>query len=266
VLLVEDMEVNRLVAVGMLGKLDVQADVAEDGETALEMIAGNDYAMVFMDVNLPDMDGNAVTGRMRERERERGLPRVPIVALTANAMRGDRQACLAAGMDDYLSKPILLDDLRTIVNRWLDEACRGPGEAGRDGAAVGDGASHPSPEISHGPGLDPASLDALRESFASSPDGIGEIIGSYLESVDRLCAQIAQAIAEDDGAAMARAGHSLKSNSATVGALELAGVAAEIEKIGRAGGTVGAAPLHGRLQAAFRSVRPELMALTESRK
>ncbi|MDW8104863.1 MAG: ATP-binding protein, partial [Armatimonadota bacterium] len=118
VLLVEDNEVNRKVAVRMLQRLGCQVDVALDGQEAVEKTAAQQYDLVFMDVHMPRMDGYTATRLIREREEGSGAHQV-VVALTADAMSGDRELCLQAGMDDYLSKPFREDDLRAVLTRWV---------------------------------------------------------------------------------------------------------------------------------------------------
>jgi signal transduction histidine kinase/CheY-like chemotaxis protein len=116
ILLVEDNAINQQVALGLLAKLGHTADVADDGATGLSLAASRVYDLILMDMNLPDMDGLETTRKIR------ALPpparHTPIVALTANAMSDDRDACMAAGMDDFLSKPVRRDNLRTVLERW----------------------------------------------------------------------------------------------------------------------------------------------------
>lgn len=119
VLIAEDNAINQRVALRMLEKLGVEADVVENGRMAVEALRTCQYALVFMDCQMPEMDGFAATGAIREWEQERKLPRLPIVAMTAHAMQGDRERCLAAGMDDYLAKPISRGGLEGILRKWL---------------------------------------------------------------------------------------------------------------------------------------------------
>jgi len=118
VLLVEDNVVNQRVALGVIRKLGWQADVAGDGAAAVDLCQRNDYAVVFMDCQMPQMDGYVATEHIRKWEASNGKPAVPIVALTAHAMTGDRERCLDAGMNDYLAKPFGLEELRTTLERW----------------------------------------------------------------------------------------------------------------------------------------------------
>ena len=123
VLLVEDNKVNQLVAQSLLEKMGLNVDLVVDGEKALEAMRKVDYDLVLMDCLMPVMDGYESTIRRREYEANQGLERTPIVALTANAMSGDREKCIAAGMDDFLSKPIKLDEMKIKLGVWL--SCSG---------------------------------------------------------------------------------------------------------------------------------------------
>lgn len=119
VLLVEDNPINQKVARGMLCKLGLSVEIAEDGAVALDLIAAGTYDLVLMDIQMPTLDGYDATRALRARERLSGGPRLPVIAMTANAMSGDRDLCLAAGMDDYIPKPIRLAELQRVLEHWL---------------------------------------------------------------------------------------------------------------------------------------------------
>jgi CheY-like chemotaxis protein len=116
-LVVDDNPVNQKVAATMLEKLGYRVDVAANGREALEVLARIHYDLVFMDCQMPEMDGFEATGVIRQREQEWG--HIPIIAMTANAMAEDRACCLASGMDDYISKPVQLKDVSAMARRWL---------------------------------------------------------------------------------------------------------------------------------------------------
>jgi CheY-like chemotaxis protein len=119
---VEDNPVNQLVARKMIERLGCRVDVAADGIEALAAVsAGDPYSMIFMDVQMPNMDGYEATAEIRRRESEAGRPSTTIVAMTANAMEGDREEAIRAGMDDYVSKPVTSETLEAVLKRWLPD-------------------------------------------------------------------------------------------------------------------------------------------------
>ncbi len=120
VLIAEDNAINQRVALRMLEKLGIDADIAENGALAVETIQQCSYPLVLMDCQMPEMDGFEATARIRQWESTHHLPRIPIIAMTAHAMPGDRERCLAAGMDDYLSKPISLSALEQVLCHWIE--------------------------------------------------------------------------------------------------------------------------------------------------
>ncbi|OOO00862.1 MAG: Sensor histidine kinase RcsC [Chromatiales bacterium USCg_Taylor] len=122
VLLVEDNEVNQTVGRVMLGRLGLEVSLANNGREALAAIDQACYDLVFMDCQMPEMDGYEATRSLREKERAAGSPRLPVVALTANAMIEDHERCLAAGMDGYLAKPVRLEGLCELLERWLSRS------------------------------------------------------------------------------------------------------------------------------------------------
>jgi CheY-like chemotaxis protein len=124
-LVVEDNAINQRVALHALQKLGIAAEAVADGEQALAALAGRDYRLVLMDCQMPVLDGYAATRRLRADGQAARDPRVLVIAMTANAMQGDREACLAAGMDDYLTKPLTVAQLREVLGRWLDPAPAG---------------------------------------------------------------------------------------------------------------------------------------------
>jgi CheY-like chemotaxis protein len=119
VLVVDDNPINQLVAREMLLSLGVEVETAEHGADALARLERSSYALVFMDVMMPVLDGLATTRAWRELEGRTGRRRLPVVALTANAMASDRERCLEAGMDDYLAKPVRREQLAQMLARWL---------------------------------------------------------------------------------------------------------------------------------------------------
>ncbi|HWS78391.1 MAG TPA: ATP-binding protein, partial [Thermomonas sp.] len=174
ILLVEDNPVNLMVAQRLLQVLGAECDTAGNGQVALEKLEGGGYDMVLMDCQMPVLDGYAATRRWREIEQERKLEhRLPIVAMTANAMAGDRQKCLDAGMDDYLAKPVTRGDLERCIERW-----RGASLSVPDTLPPPEQMASRSPPV-----LNAGVLDELREVLGSEVD---KIIAVYLEDAPRL--------------------------------------------------------------------------------
>jgi CheY-like chemotaxis protein len=119
VLVVEDELINQMVCRQVLQKMGIEVAVAENGQQAIDAVTSDRFDLLLMDCQMPVMDGYLATRSIRATEQAQGLPRLPIVALTAHAMRGDREACIEAGMDDYLSKPFEISDLQDKLQQWL---------------------------------------------------------------------------------------------------------------------------------------------------
>jgi signal transduction histidine kinase/CheY-like chemotaxis protein/HPt (histidine-containing phosphotransfer) domain-containing protein len=225
VLLVEDNAVNQEVAREMLTSLGVDVHVAEDGEQALSVLATARYDLVLMDCQMPKLDGFEATRRLRAREREQRVPRTPVVALTANAMQGDREACLAAGMDDYVSKPFTSVQLLLALRRWLPDAPEPASSAPREAAST------PASAV-----LDPRALDAIRGIDPVRGDRIlARVASAWLETAPAQLDALRKALAQGDAAALRDPAHGLKSSSANLGAQRFTELARELERLGRDG-------------------------------
>jgi CheY-like chemotaxis protein len=250
ILVAEDNPVNQEMAVAMLVALGYRADVAANGQEAVEAVTRNPYDLILMDWQMPVLDGFGATAAIRRWEQAEGRPRLPIVALTANIAKGFREECLAAGMDDYMSKPFEQGQLAALLERWLSASgCVAPAPppplgilppptARADAAMFGEESAvrHASallPDSTASP-LDERALDQIRAlQQPGAPNLLGKIIGLYLDSSAGLLQQIREAIAGEDGEALWWAAHSLKSSSANVGATELAAACKELEQRGR---------------------------------
>ncbi len=232
VLLVEDIPINMQVARHMLTSIGCRVVEATNGQEALDMIEEHRLDLVLMDCQMPIMDGYSATRKQRAREAGNGSNRIPIIALTANALAEDRQKCLDAGMDDFVSKPFSRNDLVNVLQRRVD------GYDDSDASA----ASAPSetPDIVSGrndePAIDRAALDQIAE---LDPEQNGELLNSvidtYVENAEALIVDLTRAAKHDDLGDAVRAAHSLKSSSANVGAVRLAKLCASMEKDGRGG-------------------------------
>ncbi len=224
-LLVEDNPVNLKVAARLVENLGLSIDTAENGQIALDKISRNHYDLVFMDCQMPVMDGYQATRALRKREQERGLPRLPVIAMTANAMAGDRQKCLDSGMDDYLSKPIKKDLLQETIQRWLQRRPQ-PKNPAPAQPRPQTATTATDSETAASPILDETVVADLLEIMG---DDFIELLEVYLRDAPKLVQQIRQAAAAGDIQQLISPAHSLKSSSANVGAMRLSELAKRME-------------------------------------
>ena len=223
VLVAEDNEVNQFAASQVLRRLGYDVDVAANGREAVRMTSQKDYAAVFMDCQMPEIDGYTAAATIRRRE---GNGRhTPIIAMTAHTMEGDREKCLAAGMDDYIAKPMRLRDVATVCDRLVDVDAP-------DGAA-----SRPSAPV-----FDPTSLAEIADGAVER-----QLIGMFLDQLSARVPTLADAIAAQAAGKMHDIAHQLKGSAATIGAPAVMEICDGICKIGKTGGVAGAAELHARL-------------------
>jgi signal transduction histidine kinase/DNA-binding response OmpR family regulator/HPt (histidine-containing phosphotransfer) domain-containing protein len=259
VLVAEDNPVNQQVAAAMLESLGVAYGVAPNGRVAVERLLNEHFDLVLMDCQMPEMDGIAATAQIRTHQREGMLrPELPVVALTANAVEGDRERCLAAGMDDYLSKPFTREQLAAMLMRWLP----GCAPAAQHGTPHPSSASSPCAEPAGRVDREPINLCALA-AIRGLPGGNGsaladKVIRAYLADAPARLAQMHAAVDDGDGEALRKAAHAMKSSSANVGAERLAAVCKELETLGRAGTLDGAARMLADAQAELVQVLPAL--------
>ncbi len=239
VLLVEDNIVNQCVASEILKRIGVSVDIANNGREALDKLSVSTYDFVFMDCQMPEMDGFEATRRIRQRE---SLQSLPVVALTANALSGDRQSCLDAGMSDYLTKPFTRDQLETMLNKWT-----------RGGTVVATKAPDGTSEFAAIQLVDDSALNEIRMLDVDGESSIfEEIISEYMMSSKALVRDIDAAVAAKAPDEVARCAHALKSSSAAVGLKFFADQCAELEKLGMAAQTDKIAELWPQAEHCFR--------------
>jgi CheY-like chemotaxis protein/HPt (histidine-containing phosphotransfer) domain-containing protein len=214
-LVVDDHPVNREVLVRQLKLLGLAADTAEDGNDALATWAPGRYAAVLADLHMPGMDGFELTRHLRAAEAENGGTRTPIIAVTANAMRGEEERCLAAGMDAYLAKPVAIDRLRTTLERWLPIGESAAGSSSGVGAAI--------------------DRNVLAAWLGDDRGGIEELLRKFRDSAVESEQAINAAWRAADLAALAAAAHRLKGAAQAVGAARLGAAADGLEQAGKAG-------------------------------
>lgn len=241
VLLVEDHPVNQKVAQKLLERLGLTVDVADNGEIALEKLRGRAYAMVLMDCQMPVLDGYSATRRLREIENEQGKPRMPVIAMTAHAMSGDRERCLQAGMDDYLSKPLDRQLLEQTLARWMQQSPHAVAVAAVPAAAAPRAsAPTPTPQTTPPPMIAPPPPDTLdTATLVDLEDIMGDelvtLIDAYLRDGETRMRNLQDAAARGDTAEVGNLAHSLKSSSANLGAMPLSTRARQVEEAARNG-------------------------------
>lgn len=233
VLVVEDNRVNQRVSAALLARFGCVVELACDGREALDKLERHRYDLVFMDCAMPVMSGYEATREIRRREA--GGPRVPIVALTAHALRGDRERCLAAGMDDYLAKPVDAAALERMLARY----------GGSDGTA-------PRPEAPTAPAgagaiLDPGALATLRSLEKDGPGFLSTLVREFDEGFQQRFGDMQCAARDQDGATLRGAAHTLKGSAGIFGAGGMVELCRRIEHLAEEGAVADAAPLISRL-------------------
>jgi CheY-like chemotaxis protein len=258
ILVAEDNVINQQVALSFLERLGYRADVAANGLEALLSLRRQPYDVVLMDVQMPEMDGLEATRRIRQSTSSElaaeAQPR--IIAMTANAMREDCDICLEAGMDDYVSKPVQVEELVRALSRCppsRSNALPKPLEVVETPAAE-IRVTAVSPKV-----LDQRALEQLRATLGKQADGmLPGLIERFYQDVDRLLVDAQQALGQGQAEDLRRASHSLKSTSATFGAMALSAVAGELEYLARDGMLEGAAERLDRAEAEFARAKTAL--------
>jgi PAS domain S-box-containing protein len=264
ILVAEDNVVNQQLALLLLKKLGYRADVTANGLEALQALKREPYDVVLMDVQMPTMDGLEATRRIRQRWLEGQRPHV--IAATANAMREEREACLAAGMDDYLSKPIRMEELAAALSRCRPRVAPRPSAAARE-AGVGSQARperEPLGQLGQPRSagvLHPPALERLMQTIGDDRGILAALIDTFLDEVPRLVDAARQGLQQGQADEVRRAAHTLKSNGATFGATHLSELSRELEALARSGTLEGTTDLLARIEAEYESVRIALEAV-----
>jgi CheY-like chemotaxis protein len=228
VLVVEDNSTNQLVAVGILAHLGWSADVAADGLAAIAAVEQLRYDAVLMDCQMPNMDGYTCTAEIRRREGTN--QRVPIIAMTASAVTGDRERCLAAGMDDYVAKPVTPEDVDEVLTRWI---------------TTSDSVSKPppqrqiEPDVNRGdnvvqsgsqPTVDLERVDVLRKIGTPPGELLTRMVDAFVVEFPNNLAELRDAATNMNGAVITQAAHRLKGAAANLGATSIAELCAALEQ------------------------------------
>ncbi len=258
VLVAEDNPVNQKVAVRMLENLGYMVDVAGDGQEAVEALANGSYGAVLMDVQMPGMDGYRATREIRLRQEQLGRRnmmmglrrrRTPIIAMTANAMQGDREKAIEAGMDGYISKPVSLEELGAVLGRWVSRTPAFRLPSPEDGTAYA------------GPPLDREVLAGLRGlQGEDDTDIVAELAGMFVDDTRSGLSALEEAMQKGDAQAVERAAHALKGSSGSMGARGMSGLCARLERAGASGDLSHGFGLLERLEEEFGRVERALGA------
>ena len=250
-LLADDNPINQKVGLSVLNKLGYRADIANNGLEVLQALEQKAYDILFLDVQMPEMDGLEAARRICQRWPSEKRPR--IIAMTGNALMGDREKCLQAGMDDYISKPVRIGDLQAALERW------GPGRTRKSDTSF---FTRPKP-LSADQLLDQAIISELRE---MPPDNgvsmLRELIDLFLDGVPQRLTQIGENL--NNAEQLAFQAHALKSMSLNMGAKRIVELARKLEESGRAGTVADAPALLKELEAAFTQTKTHLLPLRDS--
>ncbi len=216
ILVAEDNEINQKVIQQQLSLLGQTADIANDGREALELWRSGDYAILFTDLHMPEMDGYELTAAIRAAETsasETNKPRKPIIAFTANALKGEAEHCRTVGMDDYLSKPVQLVNLKAMLTKWLPVVAK------------------PSPDSS----VIPVDVCVLKALVGDDPAVISEFLHDFRTSATKIAVELKAAFENGQAEQVGGLAHKLKSSARSVGALALGDLCDEMEQVGKAG-------------------------------
>jgi CheY-like chemotaxis protein/HPt (histidine-containing phosphotransfer) domain-containing protein len=252
-LIVEDNEINQKLAARMVEKLGYRASIVSNGREAIEALAKADYDAILMDCQMPVLDGFETTRIIRQREADAGTAadataggthkaaashpeHIPIIAVTANAMKGDREQCLAAGMDDYLAKPIQLETLRSVLERWVPVPILPSDRIGRRATA-----NHVDADM--------FDLAALEANLGSDHQLIRQLVVLFVEQHRARLAEIKAGLETGDATTVERVAHTLKGAAGNLRAGKVASAAGRIEELVRQGCLDDATAAYPRLES-----------------
>ena len=243
ILLAEDNEINQKVALGILKNFGYRADVVSNGKDAVNAMEKAHYDIVIMDCQMPEMDGYTATGEIRNLRSNVLNHSVPIIAMTAHAIKGDREKCLASGMDDYISKPIQPEKLLEVIDKWLSRSKK----------------VHPEKE--------PADIPSANKVFDKSgflnrllgdKTLAAEILDGFLSNVPSQVRELRKAVDIGDAQTIRQKAHSLKGASANIGAMALEEIALQVELAGKDNDLIKASSLISELDNQFKILKESL--------
>jgi PAS domain S-box-containing protein len=238
ILLAEDNAVNQKLVVRLLQKRGHQVVVASNGREVLSLLERETFDLILMDVQMPEIDGFEATAAIRKSERATGR-HLPVVAMTAHAMKGDRERCLQAGMDAYLSKPIQADDLFAAIERAAPAAL-------------------PPDEPDRTPPAELVDWDGALEAVGGDRDILRELVTIFLETVPQWLAKLGEAVAGRDAATVRRLAHTVRGSVAQFGARAAQSAAERLESLSKEEGLAGAAEAYAGLEEELERLRPAL--------
>ena len=248
ILLAEDNETNQLVAQAMLQRDGLQCDLAANGVEAVALATGRDYDLVLMDCQMPEMDGYIATRRIRAHEARTGAAHVPVIALTASATTTDRDACLAAGMDDYLTKPVTPERLVQMIGKWALSKRGFPSPFTQTRPL-------PTPETDRAVGsseaVTPFDYETALARCAGSPALLREIVGMFVERTPQELNELEDAVARSDTTTVSERAHKMRGGAATLSAAPLSAAAAALEEASQRGSLAEAPEQCERLRQEF---------------
>ncbi|HLM84563.1 MAG TPA: response regulator [Solirubrobacteraceae bacterium] len=251
ILVVEDNDVNQILAIRMLERRGYRAEAVSDGHQAVEVLERRRYAAVLMDCQMPEQNGYDATGELRLREL--GGRHTPVIAMTAHALGGDREKCLASGMDDYLAKPLKPEELDRVLRRWAPRTTKGSD----GGAPVVDVLQDDMP-AGEGP-LDRAGIERLCSELGST-EALRLPVELFATQTPELLADMRRAIEAADAETARSYAHKLKGGCMMLAAIHMAELCSELEFRLGADSLEGAAALVDQIEAAFGEAHAALLA------
>jgi signal transduction histidine kinase/HPt (histidine-containing phosphotransfer) domain-containing protein/BarA-like signal transduction histidine kinase len=259
ILLCEDNEINQKVAARILKQVGYTCDLAVNGREALEALDQRHYDLVFMDMMMPEMDGLTATRAIRERQKDSAAhpnynSRILIIAMTAHAQQSDRESCLAAGMDDYLAKPIRLADVCGSIERWAPQIH--PHAAAQPAVAPDTAiAAAAAQAVSSSAGEQPVEMTRLADLTDGNPESMRELIDMFYKQTAQQLKQIEDAVRANNFADIGHIAHSCKGASATLGMPRLASALFKLEKLGKSGAMTGAEEFCAEARREFNEIQ-----------
>ena len=276
ILIAEDNLTNQDVIRRQLNLLGYTAEIVDDGELGFEAWRSGRYGLILTDCHMPNMDGYEMTEAIRGAEQSTG-ERIPIVAITANALQGEADRCLASGMDDYLSKPLEMLKLRRALAKWLPDVLHSDDGRSNDEASMDNGASDsaeaepgdnieivtavPTAAPGNGNGGSPVDPQALKSVFGDDEETFREILGDFVDPATANVKEITDAVEAGDAAGVGSAAHKLKSSSRSVGAIQLGELCEQLEIAGKSGDADTIADLAPSIPAVLAEVIDYIKAL-----